>query len=98
MMDDHTTAHSVGYEATIVRVTANGSISLPAAIRRRWGVGRVAVIDRGDLAVVRAIPDDPISYFRGRFAGPGLNTDQLRELDRAAERSAETAKPKRVSR
>ena len=61
-VSDHTVAHSVGPEATIVRVTSNGSISLPAAIRKRWGVGRVAVIDRGDLAVVRAVPDDPINY------------------------------------
>ncbi len=88
----------MGYEAAIVRVTTNGSISLPAAIRRRWGVGRVAVIDRGDLAVVRAVPDDPIVYFRGRFAGPGPTTDQLRAADRAAERSEERAKAKRVSK
>jgi bifunctional DNA-binding transcriptional regulator/antitoxin component of YhaV-PrlF toxin-antitoxin module len=97
-MDDHMQAHSVGYEAAIVRVTSNGSISLPATIRRRWGVGRVAVIDRGDLAVVRAVPDDPITYFRGRFAGPGPNTDQLRERERAAEQSHERAKAKRVSK
>lgn len=88
----------MGHEAAIVRVTTNGSISLPAAIRRRWGVGRVAVIDRGDLAVVRAVPDDPITYFRGRFAGPGLNTDQLRAADRAADRAEEQAKPKRVAK
>ena len=91
-------APSVGYEAAIVRVTSNGSISLPAAIRRRWGVGRVAVIDRGDLAVVRAVPDDPIAYFRGRFAGPGPNSDQLRAADRAAEQAEERAKPKRVAK
>ena len=91
-------APSVGYEAAIVRVTSNGSISLPAAIRRRWGVGRVAVIDRGDLAVVRAVPDDPIAYFRGRFAGPGPNTGQLRERDRAAELAEEQAKSKRVAK
>jgi bifunctional DNA-binding transcriptional regulator/antitoxin component of YhaV-PrlF toxin-antitoxin module len=97
-MTDHTQAPSVGYEAAIVRVTSNGSISLPAAIRRRWGVGRVAVIDRGDLAVVRAVPDDPIAFFRGRFAGPGPSTADLREAERRQERAEEKAKQKRVSR
>lgn len=81
-----------------MRVTANGSISLPAAIRKRWGVGRVAVIDRGDLAVVRAVPDDPVSYFRGRFKGTGPNTDQLRAMEREADARAETAKGGRRAR
>ncbi len=91
-------APSIGPEATIVRVTANGSISLPAAIRKRWGVGRVAVIDRGDLAVVRAVPDDPVAYFRGRFKGAGPNTDQLRAMEREADARAETAKGGRRAR
>ncbi len=97
-MSDHTSALSIGPEASIVRVTSNGSISLPAAIRKRWGVGRVAVIDRGDLAVVRAVPDDPINYYRGRFKSPGPSTGELRELDRAADGRAERAKERRVSK
>lgn len=97
-MHHHTEAHSVGYEASVVRVTSNGSISLPASIRRRWGVGRVAVIDRGDLAVVRAVPDDPVAHFRGRFAGPGPNTDELREMEVAADAKAERAKVRRVAK
>ncbi|MBI4884302.1 MAG: AbrB/MazE/SpoVT family DNA-binding domain-containing protein [Actinobacteria bacterium] len=95
-MIDHTVATSVGSEASIVRVTTNGSISLPASIRRRWGVDRVAVIDRGDLAIVRAVPSDPVSYFRGRFAGPGPNTDELRAMDGDSERASEEAKAHRV--
>ena len=95
-MNDHTEAHSIGFEASIVRVTANGSISLPASIRRRWGVDRVAVIDRGDLAVVRAVPDDPVNYFRGRFKSAGPNTDQLRAQERAADERAEKSKTRRV--
>ena len=58
----------------------------------------MAVIERGHLAVVRAVPDDPVAYFRGRFAGPGPNTDELRAIDRAAERAEERAKPKRVAK
>jgi len=93
---DHTNSVSVGSEATIVRVTSNGSISLPASIRRRWGVDRVAIIDRGDLAVVRAVPPDPVGYFRGRFGGPGPNTDELRAREAAAEESAEQVKATRA--
>lgn len=90
------TKHSIGYEASIVRVTSNGSVSLPAAIRRRWNVNRVAIVDRGDLAVVRAVPDDPVNYFRGRFASSGPNTDQLRDRERQAERQHEREKERRV--
>ena len=91
-------ALTIGPEASIVRVTSNGSISLPAAIRKRWGVGRVAVIDRGDLAVVRAVPDDPITYYRGRFKGSGLSTDAMRQQERADEARAERAKERRVTK
>lgn len=97
-MRHHTEAHSVGYEASVVRVTSNGSISLPASIRRRWGVGRVAVIDRGELAVVRAVPDDPVVHFRGRFAGPGPTSDELRAIEAEAEAKAQRAKVRRVTK
>lgn len=91
-------ALSIGPEASIVRVTSNGFISLPAAIRKRWGVGRVAVIDRGDLAVVRAVPDDPIAYYRGRFKSSGPSTDAMRRQERADDARAERAKERRVKK
>lgn len=96
-MSDHTDAVSIGFEATVVRVTSNGSISLPAAIRRRWGARRVAVIDRGDLAVVRAVPDNPVEFYRGRFAGPGPSTGTLRAAERAEDGRAERAKARRTA-
>ena len=95
-MNDQIIGLSIAHDTTVVRVTANGSISLPAAIRRRWGVGRVAVIDRGDLAVVRAVPDDPVDFYRGRFAGRGPDTDVLRARDRADDVKAERAKARRT--
>lgn len=85
-------------DAVIVRVTSNGSISLPAAIRHRWGVGRVAVIDRGDLAVVRAVPDEPVRHYRGHFKRQGPDTDTLRRTESAADAAAEEAKVLRMSR
>jgi len=58
----------------------------------------VAVIDRGDLAVVRAVPDDPVVHFRGRFAGPGPTTDELRTMEVDAERKGQRAKVRRVTK
>jgi bifunctional DNA-binding transcriptional regulator/antitoxin component of YhaV-PrlF toxin-antitoxin module len=86
-------------DMNIAKITANGQISLPVEIRRRWGVSRVAILDRGDLAIVRALPDDPVAYYRGRFKGAGgPSTDELREAERAADEAAEAAKAQRVHR
>ena len=43
----------------IARITTGGQISLPAAVRKRWATGRVAVEDNGDHVVLKPIPDDP---------------------------------------
>lgn len=96
-MIDNTTTPGIRSEPAIVRVTSNGSISLPAAIRRRWAVDRVAIIDRGDFAIVRAVPADPVTYFHGRFAGRGPSTEEMRAIEAADEVDAEEAKARRVS-
>jgi bifunctional DNA-binding transcriptional regulator/antitoxin component of YhaV-PrlF toxin-antitoxin module len=67
------------------KVTRNGQVSLPAELRHRWGAGSVLVIDRGDYAIVRPIPDDPIAELRGAHAGPGPSTETLRARERADE-------------
>lgn len=67
------------------KVTSSGQISLPAALRRRWGTERVLVVDRGDYAIVRPLPDDIVGLLRGSI--PATDTDL--ELIRADERSAE---------
>ncbi|WP_167768838.1 AbrB/MazE/SpoVT family DNA-binding domain-containing protein [Nocardia sp. CS682] len=73
------------------KVTGNGQISLPADLRRRWGASSVLVIDRGDYAIVRPVPEDPISALLGAHAGPGPDSEDAR----AAERSAEpTSRPR----
>jgi len=94
---DHTSPPDIRSEPTILRVTSNGSISLPALIRRRWGVDRVAIIDRGDFAIVRPVPADPVTYFYGRFAGRGPTTEEMRAMETAAEIESEEAKARRVS-
>jgi bifunctional DNA-binding transcriptional regulator/antitoxin component of YhaV-PrlF toxin-antitoxin module len=49
----------------VLRVSKGGQISLPAAIRRRWGVGRLLLVDLGDRVELRPLPDDPIGELRG---------------------------------
>lgn len=64
------------------KVTRNGQVSLPAEIRRRWGAGSVLVIDRGDYAIVRPIPEDVPSALKGAHAGPGQALDAVRGAER----------------
>jgi AbrB family looped-hinge helix DNA binding protein len=72
---------------TQVKVSRNGQVSVPAAVRHRWGTSTVLIIDRGDYAIVRPVPDDPIEELRGAYASPGPSA----EAARAANRDAETA-------
>lgn len=67
------------------KVTKNGQISLPAPLRGRWKADAVLVIDKGDYAIVRPIPDDPIGALRGKYAGPGPSSEEMRAAERAAE-------------
>ena len=71
------------------KVTRNGQVSLPAELRHRWDVGSVLVIDRGDYAIVRPIPADPVAALRGAYAGAGPGTSDARLADRVAERERE---------
>jgi bifunctional DNA-binding transcriptional regulator/antitoxin component of YhaV-PrlF toxin-antitoxin module len=70
------------------KVTRNGQVSLPAELRHRWGVGSVLVIDRGEYAIVRPIPDDTVAALMGAHAGPGPTSEQARALERQTETDA----------
>lgn len=76
-------------ETVQAKVTRNGQLSLPAELRHRWAAGAVLVIDRGDYAIVRPIPTDPVTALRGAHAGPGRSTDQARAADRTADSERE---------
>jgi AbrB family looped-hinge helix DNA binding protein len=82
---------------TAIRVTVsrNGQISVPAAVRRRWGTRAVLVIDRGDYAIVRPIPDDPVTALEGAHAGPGAASEDARVAERHAEAAAEERRTRR---
>lgn len=71
------------------KVTRNGQVSLPAELRHRWATGAVLVIDRGDYAIVRPIPTDPVAALRGAHAGPGPSTQQARAAERTADAERE---------
>lgn len=68
--------------ATTAKVTRNGQVSLPAELRHRWQAGSVLVIDRGDYAIVRPVPDDTVTALQGAHAGPGPTSDQARQAER----------------
>lgn len=72
-----------------VKVSRNGQVSVPAAVRQRWGVSTVLIIDRGDYAIVRPVPDDPVEALRGAYATPGPATETARAADRAAETASD---------
>ena len=76
-------------DGTQVKVSRNGQVSVPAAVRHRWGTSTVLIIDRGDYAIVRPIPDDSVEALRGAYAAPGPATDTARASDRAAEAASD---------
>lgn len=47
------------------------------------------IIDRGDYAIVRPVPDDPVGVLRGAYATPGPATDAARAADRTAEAASD---------
>jgi AbrB family looped-hinge helix DNA binding protein len=71
------------------KITTGGQISLPAAVRNRWGTSTVVVEDLGDHVVVRPLPDDPIAAARGALKGQVGSTSQLRARARKDEAAAQ---------
>jgi hypothetical protein len=49
----------------------------------------VLIIDRGDYAIVRPVPEDPVESLRGSYAAPGPGTDTARASDRVAEAASD---------
>jgi bifunctional DNA-binding transcriptional regulator/antitoxin component of YhaV-PrlF toxin-antitoxin module len=76
-------------EGTQAKVSRNGQVSVPAAVRHRWGTSTVLIIDRGGYAIVRPVPDDPIDALRGAYTTPGPTSDEMRAANRDAEAAAE---------
>jgi hypothetical protein len=71
------------------KITSGGQISLPSAVRGRWGTKSVRIEDCGDHIVVSPLPDDPIAAARGALAGQLATTTELRAKARQDEAAAE---------
>lgn len=75
-----------------MRVTKGGQISIPAAIRHRWGTSTVMLDDQGGRIVIEPAPDDPIAAAEGALADAFAKVDvaRLRRAAREDERAAES--------
>jgi len=69
----------------IAKVTTSGQVSLPAPVRRRWGVAQVVIEDEGDRVVVRPLPDEPIAAACGSLKRRGVHSQAIRARERVAE-------------
>ena len=70
----------------VMRVSANGQVSIPAKARARWGARRMLVVDLGDRIVMRPLADDPLGALRGKHRGRLPPTDQIRRDSRFDDR------------
>jgi len=52
------------------------------------------VIDRGDYAIVRPIPEDPVATLHGAHSGAGPVTEEVRDAERDGEASIEQHRSK----
>jgi bifunctional DNA-binding transcriptional regulator/antitoxin component of YhaV-PrlF toxin-antitoxin module len=73
----------------VMKISANGQVSIPAETRARWQAERVLVVDLGDRVVMRPMSDDPVGDLRGKYKGRMPSTDELRRLDRAEDDARE---------
>lgn len=78
-----------------MRITRGGQLSIPAAIRHRWGTSAVALEDQGDRLVIEPVPEDPIAAADGAFTEEFGMVDSLR-LRRAARQAQQVAEARRA--
>lgn len=73
-----------------MRISRGGQISIPAAIRHRWGTSAVALEDLGDRLLIEPAADDPIAAAEGALASElaGIDIARLRRAAREADRDA----------
>ena len=82
-----------------MKITSSGQISLPADVRRRWGVERVRLVDHGDHVTLEPIPDDVFMAAFGAFpAKDGMTSEQFRAMEREEEAEREERKYGRLRR
>jgi bifunctional DNA-binding transcriptional regulator/antitoxin component of YhaV-PrlF toxin-antitoxin module len=74
-----------------VKLSKGGQISVPAAIRHRWGGSTIALEDHGDHVILRPAPDDPIAAARGDLKDVvgEVTSEEMRREARAEEAELE---------
>ena len=77
----------------VMKVSANGQVSIPAEARSRWHADRVVVVDLGDRVVMRPLPADPVADLEGAYRGKGPSTRRARQRARAEDAAAARSKP-----
>ena len=77
-----------------VKISKGGQISIPAAIRHRWGTSTVALDDQGNRIVLEPAPDDPIAAAEGALAEEFGELD-LAKLRREARENEQLAEARR---
>lgn len=75
-----------------MKLTDGGQISVPAAVRRRWGTQRVKITDAGDHLVVEPEPTNRFAALRGRIGPLDVDGDTLLRRMRDDEQHAEDRK------
>jgi bifunctional DNA-binding transcriptional regulator/antitoxin component of YhaV-PrlF toxin-antitoxin module len=68
----------------VMKVSANGQVSIPAEARTRWNAERLLVVDLGDRVVMRPLPEDRVGSLVGKHH-KGPSTDEARRRARAEE-------------
>ena len=66
----------------VMKVSANGQVSIPAEVRARWNTERVVIADMGDYIAMRPMSEDPFDDLVGKYPGRGPSTDEMRRMDR----------------
>jgi len=74
-----------------MKITSGGQISIPAAIRHRWGTATLILDDQGDRIMLKPAPDDPIAAAEGALAPDvgRIDTAKLRARARKDDLAAE---------
>ncbi|MBI2168549.1 MAG: AbrB/MazE/SpoVT family DNA-binding domain-containing protein [Actinobacteria bacterium] len=66
----------------VMKISANGQVSIPADARARWNTRRVVVVDLGDRVVLRPVSDEPTEALRGKYRRRGPELDRARRAAR----------------
>ncbi len=77
------------HTTTVMRISRNGQVSIPAATRARWETDRVVVVDLGDHVVMRPVSDVPVAALAGKYADRGPSSDVMRNAERRADAGRE---------